>query len=84
MIKQLFSALAYLHGLGVTHRDLKLENILLLNGEVKLCDFGCARRQKQFDSKEFLGTIDYLSPEVAASQPYTHKTDIWAAGVVLH
>lgn len=83
-MRQLLSALAYLHGIGITHRDLKLENILLLHGEVRLCDFGLAKRQKLFDSEEFIGTIDYLSPEVATSKPYTHKTDIWAAGVVLH
>jgi serine/threonine protein kinase len=83
-MKQLLLALSYLHNLGITHRDIKLENILLLMDKVKLCDFGCARRKKQFDSTELLGTIDYLSPEVAASKPYNHKTDVWAAGVVLH
>lgn len=52
---------------------------------VKLCDFGFAKRRKVFDAEsELMGTMGYLSPEMVSSSHYSHKTDIWAAGVILY
>lgn len=51
---------------------------------MKLCDFGFARRRKTFAGQDLVGTIAYLSPEVAAGKEYSHKADVWALGVILY
>lgn len=48
MIKQVASALAYMHREGVIHRDLKMENILMVDGQIKLADFGLAKYVSEF------------------------------------
>lgn len=66
------------------HRDLKPENILYEYGVVKLCDFGWATSFKQEKSTTFCGTLDYLSPEVAAKLPYDCSVDVWSVGVLTY
>ena len=68
-MKQIISALGYLHHQNIAHRDIKLENILLDNlGQIKLCDLGISlalpkppKEQMMFDS---CGTPAYMAPEV--------------------
>ena len=76
----------YIHGLGITHRDLKLENFLLDNNmEIKLADFGFSRFfEKSQILKTACGSPHYASPEVIAQNGYTaEKSDIWSLGVCL-
>jgi serine/threonine protein kinase len=85
-------ALAYVHGLGVIHRDIKPGNILLVQirpGEPlrpKLTDFGIARiadSTRLTATGTMVGTAAYLSPEQALGSPLSPATDIYSFGLVL-
>jgi aurora kinase len=96
MVRQIAKALAHLHALHVVHRDLKLENVLVVNGTLKLADFGVARelvaasgtaaagsaRSSAPSRATVCGTLDYLSPEMVQQQRHTSKTDVWSLGVL--
>jgi len=84
---QLCDAVRYLHELNITHRDLKLENLLLdKRFFLKLCDFGfvkgeCARSMSQ----TYCGSKSYAAPEILKGEPYDpKKADMWAIGVILY
>ena len=84
-IANIATALDYLHQNEVVCRDLKLENVLLSDGEVKLSDFGLAGRlgKGKFDLT-FCGTMEYMSPEMLAASFYSHSTDFWSLGVLAY
>lgn len=81
IFNQLVGALCYMHGIGVTHGDLKPANIFFdSETNIRVGDFGLASmRQISFDCA---GTRFYKAPEICYSQ-YTNKVDIYAAGVIL-
>jgi len=80
-------ALRHVHDRKVLHRDLKTQNIFLMeSGQIKLGDFGIARvldATKDY-AKTMVGTPYYLSPEIIEDKPYNFKSDIWSLGVVLY
>lgn len=83
--KQLMEALSFCHSLDISHRDIKLENILLDEHQnLKLIDFGFStwistNRKVQL----FCGTSSYMAPEiVSGKESCGPPTDIWAAGVL--
>ncbi|EAY03402.1 CAMK family protein kinase [Trichomonas vaginalis G3] len=84
MLKQILSALVYLHSKGIAHRDLKPENIVLDEKfNLKLIDFGvCALTNSTH--KTVVGSHLYIAPEVYFSQTYNPKlSDIWCLGVTI-
>ncbi|KAK7207984.1 kinase-like domain-containing protein [Myxozyma melibiosi] len=83
---QVASAIYHLHKVGVVHRDIKDENIILDgDGNIKLIDFGSAAYIKNGPFSVFVGTIDYAAPEVLRGQLYSGmEQDVWAAGILLY
>ncbi|XP_077155546.1 ribosomal protein S6 kinase-related protein [Ranitomeya variabilis] len=82
---ELVSVLAYLHDLGIIHRDVKMENILLdERGHLKLSDFGLSRHLA-FGERActICGTLHYMAPEVLSGGPYSHSADWFSFGVLL-
>lgn len=87
IISQLLQILAYLHTRNVTHRDIKLENIIIdKKGAIKLIDFGfCCCSSADVKLKIFCGTPSYMCPEICMKKEYIGPpTDIWASGVLLY
>ena len=89
IMRQLLSAVFYLHSKGIVHRDLKPENILLDTNEdgdldIKLIDFGTANYWKNKDDLSLnIGTPYYIAPEIITKR-YTNKCDLWSCGVILY
>ncbi len=88
-MRQLIPAIKYCHTMGVIHRDIKLENLLLTNrGNLKISDFGHAgiyREGWDLFSTSLVGSLWHISPEQVSGTVYKGaKIDIWALGVVLY
>jgi len=89
LAREVAGALAYAHGLGVVHRDVKPENILLSAGHGLVADFGVARVLGPLDAeltpaRTAIGSPAYMSPEQAAGEPADGRSDIYALGCVLY
>lgn len=93
LIKNLLSAVTFVHSKGIMHRDLKPENILLAskvsNTDIKISDFGLAKISKNFPhrlprSHSICGSDFYLAPEVIKQEEYGREIDVWSAGVVAY
>lgn len=91
VLKQLLSAVSYIHNLGIAHMDIKLENIMC-NEEslkIKLIDFGeaivfCHNNKTKLVSGLY-GTESSSAPEVFLEKEYNaDKADIWSCGIVLY
>ncbi|EAR96316.2 Serine/Threonine kinase domain protein (macronuclear) [Tetrahymena thermophila SB210] len=83
---QLACGIKYLHDKDIVHRDLKLNNVLLSNGKIKIADFGLATKvnDENPECNTMCGTANYLSPEILNSKGYGKKTDIWSFGCILY
>ncbi|RNF00465.1 putative protein kinase [Trypanosoma rangeli] len=78
ILRQVLTALTYLHARGVAHRDVKPQNILLKGDTIKITDFGTAREGQA--SKDVEGTLRYMAPEVYRGEPHSSPCDIWSVG----
>ena len=83
-------ALEHAHGVGIVHRDIKPDNIMLVSGAAVVADFGIARAREQggerlTDDGLAIGTPNYMSPEQATASPQVDgRADIYALGCVLY
>ncbi len=88
-LKQIASALAEIHRVGILHRDLKPGNIMLRSDDsIALIDFGLAKRMRLrmelTDEGEIFGTPYYMSPEQGHGNGVDHRSDIYSLGVIFH
>ena len=100
IVRQMLRALEHAHGAGVVHRDLKPDNIMLVERDgqsdvVKILDFGIAKVTEPVSGHSptgtaltqagvIFGTPEYLSPEQALGEVVDPRADIYAAGVILY
>jgi len=84
LLIQLLQALAYLHRRAIIHRDLKPSNILVVNGQIKVLDFGLSITQEQSSTlgEEIAGTVDFIAPEIFQGDRPSERSDLYAVGVI--
>ena len=82
-MKEIGSALDYLHKKDIIHRDIKPENILLHENTAKICDFGWAVHSPLLRYTR-CGTPLYTCPEMVKEKAYCSKIDIWCLGVLTY
>ena len=87
-ISQILKALEHAHANGVVHRDIKPQNIMLLdNGQLRMMDFGIARisrAENQLLSGKTMGSVHYISPEQAKGDETDCTSDIYSVGVMMY
>ena len=86
---KLFTGLEYLHSLGIGHRDIKFENIMVSSTEndatPKFIDFGLSKVFLYGEySQERFGTLAYSSPQILMGQDHHLGVDIWSMGIMLY
>ena len=90
--EQIGEAIAHAHSIGLLHRDIKAENIMIIEGgccglKAKILDFGLAQLRGDLrltETGQVFGTPEYISPEQAAGEPATTASDQYALGIVLY
>ncbi len=86
VLLQVLAALDHAHRMGIVHRDVKPENILVTpEGTAKVADFGLARAYADARSTQtaaVAGTVQYLAPEQLRGEPADPRTDLYSVGIV--
>src|SRR5260221_5061864 len=86
LLIQTLQALEYLHRRSILHRDLKPRNVLVVEGQVRVLDFGLSeiRRHTPTIGGSTAGTVRYIAPEVLNGQPPSDAADLYAVGVMVY
>jgi serine/threonine-protein kinase len=87
VVEQVAEALDAAHSAGLVHRDIKPANVLLAGDHVYLSDFGITRADSTTqitESGEWLGTLDFTSPEHLRGERTTARSDVYAVGCLLY
>ena len=88
IMSQLTDGLAQAHDAYIIHRDIKPQNIIILdNGIIKITDFGIAMSMngtQLTQTNSVMGSVHYLPPEQASGQGATTKSDIYSAGILMY
>ena len=89
LIYKLAKSVSFLHTLGIIHRDLKPENILMTDmtdeADIRISDFCiCKRLEPNEKTKEIVGTLGYMAPEVLMGMEYKFSADVWSIGVITY
>ncbi|KRX05770.1 Protein kinase-like domain [Pseudocohnilembus persalinus] len=86
IFKQILNGMSELHKNHMIHRDLKLQNILMSNWQVKIADFGIAKQLESETQKTetFAGTIVTMAPEIVRNNKYNIQCDVYSLGVILY
>jgi serine/threonine-protein kinase len=87
LVRHVALALEAAHASGLVHRDVKPANVLLnAQGQAKLADFGLVRRVSELERAgvPVAGTPTYMAPELFSGVPASHRSDIYAVGVMLY
>src|SRR6188508_1488124 len=81
-------ALGHAHGVGVLHRDVKPENVMVRkDGRIKLMDFGIAQildLQRMTVTGQLLGSPAYMAPEIVEGKPLDFRTDVFSVGIMMY
>jgi serine/threonine protein kinase len=90
-VRQIVKGMLYCHMSNLTHRDLKLENLLLVNSEesrIKIIDFGIAGAISTLKWEDLdTGSLAYMAPECfinSKNQKFDGRLDVWSTGVILY